>query len=137
MEPLPVSAPQSINLNVTIPLPPISVFELLTFPSFLFTQHKLSHLFDLGISTSQIPYETPQPSNPTHSDMHVNEPIVDSYIESDIEILAFPYRTPQPYFDQKPFQTNICPTPLDDLLTQFEDELLEDSLLSLKLVLLR
>lgn len=36
--------------------------------------------------------------------------------------MAIPKRSPRLYSNQTPFQTNMCPTPLDELLIQFKSE---------------
>lgn len=107
LEPMPISAPQSKNPNVIIPPFSPTIFEILTstitpitqplFPSFL-----LSILSQPENFSYLIPYETPQPSNLTHPDASVVKSNVDSDTELDVELIALPDRTTQPYSDQTP-----------------------------------
>lgn len=66
--------------------------------------------------------ENPQPSILTHYDIPIAESNIDYDTESEVKLLALPGRTPQPYSNQTISQTNIHPTPFDELFTQFEGE---------------
>lgn len=59
---------------------------------------------------------------PTNSNTPIAESVVNSNAESNLQCIAFLDRTLHLYSGQTPIQTNIHPTLLDDLLTQFESE---------------